>query len=214
MGRFGDSAPAPPIVVQHLGVCRPCAALLAFACDRLDFGVLHAWGAQLLAAHVETILERRRLFSARQEEVRGGARRCLGALDTISPCRRANGVHGGGVRHGPREEQCDGAARILDLSSGSSTTGAAWRIAMRPDTVTLPRDLFEELCDECEFHAAQRPASTLGAYRAVAAEAARAVVAAGGYVEVSEDRLGRERRRVVHLRQGRLKSGAVCVSIG
>ena len=85
---------------------------------------------------------------------------------------------------------------------------------MRPDTVTLPRDLFEELCDECEFHAAQRPASTLGAYRAVAAEAARAVVAAGGYVEVSEDRLGRERRRVVHLRQGRLKSGAVCVSIG
>lgn len=71
------------------------------------------------------------------------------------------------------------------------------------DFVTLPRDLFESLCEEAEHHAAERPVSALGPYRALAAEAARAVIAAGGFVEETEDRRGRVRRRVVELREGR-----------
>jgi hypothetical protein len=70
------------------------------------------------------------------------------------------------------------------------------------ETVVLPRDLFEDLVNEAEFHAAHRPASALGPYRALAAEAARAVVAAGGYIEESEDRRGRVRRRFVRLAAG------------
>ena len=53
---------------------------------------------------------------------------------------------------------------------------------MHLQTVTLPQDLFEELCEEAEFHAAQRPAGQLGPYRAIAAEAARALVAAGARI--------------------------------
>jgi len=67
------------------------------------------------------------------------------------------------------------------------------------NTVTLPRELFDDLCSEAQLHAAARPASVLGPYRAIAAETARAVVVAGVYVDEREDRRGRVRRRVVRL---------------
>jgi hypothetical protein len=67
-------------------------------------------------------------------------------------------------------------------------------------TVTLPRELFEELCDEAELHAAARPASALGPHRAVVAATARAVVASGGFVDEREGADGRVRRRLIELR--------------
>jgi hypothetical protein len=61
----------------------------------------------------------------------------------------------------------------------------------------LPRDLFDELCDEAEFHAANRKPDRLGPHRALVAEHARRVVEAGAYIEATEGRNGRFHKRVV-----------------
>lgn len=61
----GRDERAREVLAEHLDACDPCGALLAYAVERLDRGVLRAWGVQL-ADHLETDVERRRLHVERQ----------------------------------------------------------------------------------------------------------------------------------------------------